>query len=399
MTIPTIDGWLWSTEWEAPEESAYTVGAKLAQINSVRFSQVRDWVYDRNKTNQVLGWEKLRSILASERFRFCEECLATGYHASIFQLWHVRQCPTHYAPLRTKCVHCSTPTPLFELRDRPRTSVLTPSLVCPHCAKPYGRVSAPLDIGTWRAPDGVERMTYLVSHCSWLQSPYQHLALLNFGVWGAVNPDPSEAQAEARGQKLYDYLHSMFGATSAFFVGTRYGPIDRKSLHVSRASIHLEPKTPTHEKVDSIESLDNYAEYTVTPSHGCKVPISSKVPYLIHAAEIWRTQHPCHLAGMRKISAYILKPSQPMAQTPFAHLWQVHAASWDACLQLAKLWHLQLSKLEEESAEPARDAALMAIRPEWSSRLGKWMESKYSPVLLTEIESFGDRRVYIGVPG
>ena len=57
-----------------------------------------------------------RHLLArsSTELRYCEPCLAMGFHAAWFQWLHIERCPLHSAPIRRGCFHCSSPIP-YEL--------------------------------------------------------------------------------------------------------------------------------------------------------------------------------------------------------------------------------------------------------------------------------------------
>jgi len=53
---------------------------------------------------------KFRS-LADTRLRYCEPCLAEGFHAAWFQWSHIERCPLHDMKLRTGCPRCRASIP------------------------------------------------------------------------------------------------------------------------------------------------------------------------------------------------------------------------------------------------------------------------------------------------
>ncbi len=75
----------------------------------------------------------------STELRYCEHCLAMGFHAAWFQWTHIERCPLHNMPIRRGCLHCASPIP-YELGAGLALSPLccticerdwVPSLTCP----------------------------------------------------------------------------------------------------------------------------------------------------------------------------------------------------------------------------------------------------------------------------
>lgn len=75
----------------------------------------------------------------STELRYCEHCLAMGFHAAWFQWIHIERCPLHSMPIRRGCLHCASPIP-YELGAGLALSPLccticeldwVPSLTCP----------------------------------------------------------------------------------------------------------------------------------------------------------------------------------------------------------------------------------------------------------------------------
>lgn len=65
---------------------------------------------------------------SSEHLRWCEACMARGFHTPIFQMTLVSACPIHEMALRTFCRWCGQPIPY-----RLRQDVLASPFCCPHC--------------------------------------------------------------------------------------------------------------------------------------------------------------------------------------------------------------------------------------------------------------------------
>ena len=55
--------------------------------------------------------------LGAEVLRYCPDCIAQGYHATLFQFEFVRRCPIHETVLRRRCPTCETPIPYRFNRD------------------------------------------------------------------------------------------------------------------------------------------------------------------------------------------------------------------------------------------------------------------------------------------
>jgi len=51
--------------------------------------------------------------VTSQQFRFCPDCLQSGYHARYFQIAALASCPIHKVDLRDTCPVCRSPTPFY----------------------------------------------------------------------------------------------------------------------------------------------------------------------------------------------------------------------------------------------------------------------------------------------
>lgn len=68
------------------------------------------------------------STKSSEHLRWCDACMARGFHTPLFQMTLVAACPIHQMALRTFCRWCGQPIPY-----RLRQDVLANPFCCPHC--------------------------------------------------------------------------------------------------------------------------------------------------------------------------------------------------------------------------------------------------------------------------
>lgn len=74
---------------------------------------------------QALRWSRITST----RFRYCPECLDSGYHARYFQIQALANCPVHQQKLWDTCRSCGEPTPFYGLCLELFEGIYR----CPHC--------------------------------------------------------------------------------------------------------------------------------------------------------------------------------------------------------------------------------------------------------------------------
>lgn len=72
--------------------------------------------------------EEEHDALASNRLRFCFACLRQGFHASIYQILLITECPFHLERLRENCPRCGTAIDYV-----PRTAAFDATVGCNRC--------------------------------------------------------------------------------------------------------------------------------------------------------------------------------------------------------------------------------------------------------------------------
>lgn len=70
-------------------------------------------------------------LLLMPHLRYCRQCLASGWHTSMFQHVAVTSCPLHGSPLRQGCPQCNKAIALTP------ASIATHQHFCPHCSQPF----------------------------------------------------------------------------------------------------------------------------------------------------------------------------------------------------------------------------------------------------------------------
>lgn len=366
-SIPYFKGLVWRSAWEAPSEGVFSIAAKVAYANELKFATVCDWVFSTNETTALLGSEVVRPILCSDRVRYCRKCMASCYHAWLFQLWYFDTCPIHDQPLRTTCESCLAPTSQFPYSRRTKTSV---DLRCPRCTEPYGLGRSGLSPAGWGQIDGVEKITAAAANLQWLSRAIPITArLINGDQWAPAGTVARKDQAEEalRGKALFQILEALYGPDQ----GRRYLDIGLFHESVGGAPVRALSSPPPSETGDLALRLkaelgiENFGGAIVKPSFGGTVPVSSKIPPWVHAVSLWRLQH----EGF---------PESPTLLDLSAGRFQ---ADWLAASMIAMSWHRTLVEIEVSSDQPVRTAALLSTEEHWTRCLGRWVDRNFSPVL------------------
>lgn len=362
--IPSSQGLVWRSAWEVPCEGPFSLAAKVACANELQFADVRDWVFARNQTTALLGNGTIRPILCSSRVRYCRTCMTSGYHPSLFQFWHIENCPIHDQPLRINCASCLAPTTLFPFDRQIKTSV---DLRCPRCTEPYGLGRSGLSLAGWGVIDGTEKITEAYAGLKWINDAVPFTTrLLNRDQWGPTSSVARKDEEEEvqRGKALFWVLERVYGPGQ----GDRILPVglfhERSEGSSGSPSISgISPETgDLAVRLNAGMTLDDFGDAVVRPNFGAPIPVLSKVPAWVHAVSLWRLQHteqpsPSDVAGSRC------------------------QADWLAASRIAVEWHNALVRLEALKDHPVGAAALLSTDERWCMRLGRWANRGYSPVL------------------
>lgn len=392
--LPIVDGWIWRQQWEAPFEGPFSICAKAMIVNAAKFGPLWDWVAARDHTRSILGHPEIRPHICCNRLRFCEECMASGFHASIFQIWRLKVCPIHNSPLLTSCRRCRTCTPPFPLLDAPRSA---PTLKCPRCQAPYGGRQESLHPAYWDAPAGIHKLAGPYERLAWLKQ--FEIEARNLKKWESLGTRNDDMREEVSGTRMLELFTAVRRDKRPFkeCLVTTLGPCKRAlrtdglplpekvKMNVLRGPWPT-PPGPRH----YVPSLLAFESLCVRPSYDVLVPVSSKVPQLCHANTIWHKQFgPTYPNYYQKHKDGIQVSSFNV--TPADNRWQ---ARWVAAKAIASQWNQVLRSLEASGEDSEKAAALLACSDFWCRRLVRWGRS-YSPILIFEVKA--TQRKYLAV--
>jgi hypothetical protein len=164
---------IWSRSLQLPGESAFATLQKFAWANSITGAQMARQLFGRAALpvnpghlelfegrwinfaklrlpsevplaaglarGPTVPWMKL--LCRTNVLRFCEQCLAEGFHSLLFQIEGLTRCPRHREAFRTSCRHCKTTVPLA-LADE----AFSYPMCCPQCHEP---LAPPLSPEKW----------------------------------------------------------------------------------------------------------------------------------------------------------------------------------------------------------------------------------------------------------
>ncbi len=157
--------------WFSQAESAYSLFSKFCYLNHLRTIELIDivvsrqsrrrylqkqnpdgsladaWLFDISEIARITGLSKeqvrqafvfhsgeepRRPWETATHLRLCTDCLAAGYHSTVFQINHITHCPIHQKPLIEHCPNCKIQIP-YRL-SRP---LFANPYHCPSCRKPW----------------------------------------------------------------------------------------------------------------------------------------------------------------------------------------------------------------------------------------------------------------------
>jgi hypothetical protein len=158
---------IWKMQWALPYESAYSLLLKYAWANPSTGQKIARYIFRKDPLysdqwsekccllfDDWINLEKLRfpdakpllkgvithysfaaPSLCSRHFRYCEECISSGYHSVFFQIQGILRCPIHEIELRENCVKCGAHTGEFALS----VTALSHPYQCSNCYQSIGR--------------------------------------------------------------------------------------------------------------------------------------------------------------------------------------------------------------------------------------------------------------------
>lgn len=146
--VPQAQQWCWRRDWHIKWESAWTLLWKFSYLNQLTARELTTLVISRTcgkrsailskpqvdlRDGTVFDFAVLATILrvdqsvvrdaflyniapgtvlrSSEFLRWCDACMASGFHTPLFQICTTHVCPLHRHTLRDRCTHCNQKIP------------------------------------------------------------------------------------------------------------------------------------------------------------------------------------------------------------------------------------------------------------------------------------------------
>lgn len=163
--VPQAQQWCWRRDWHIKWESAWTLLWKFSYLNQLTARELTTLVISRTcgkrsailskpqvdlRDGTVFDFAVLATILrvdqsvvrdaflyniapgtvlrSSEFLRWCDACMASGFHTPLFQICTTHVCPLHRHTLRDRCTHCNQKIPYLLT-----TPYLKQPFACPNC--------------------------------------------------------------------------------------------------------------------------------------------------------------------------------------------------------------------------------------------------------------------------
>ena len=113
--------------------------SKLKRVLGLSDAQIilaecRPYDYEIDSTSLLGAFEQ------EVHLRFCEDCVALGFHSPFFQMPWIERCPIHGSPIEDECPSCAQ-----KILYRIDSDALTLAYGCPDCGRPlwHGRDAVP----------------------------------------------------------------------------------------------------------------------------------------------------------------------------------------------------------------------------------------------------------------
>lgn len=164
--VPQAQQWCWRRDWHIRWESAWTLLWKFTYLNQLTARDLASLLISRKcgkrsailaksqvdlRDGTVFDLDVLASVLrveqsavrdaflyniapgsmlrSSDFLRWCESCMAKGFHTPVFQISTTRVCPLHRRTLIDRCPHCDRKIPYLLT-----TAYCKQPFACPYCA-------------------------------------------------------------------------------------------------------------------------------------------------------------------------------------------------------------------------------------------------------------------------
>lgn len=437
MAIPSLNGLIWRSKWNAPGEGPYSIVAKLLHANSLPPRYLRDVIRWRHPEGHSLLFptplqssnERIASLgrllqessistfarymhgelAGDEALRYCRTCIGTGFQAAIAQIDGLDDCPIHKEPHLSRCIRCGAKTPPYYLGDGDRF----PRFYCGKCGAPFGDdalIERRLD--AWRPPEQLDRLDLIHQ---WLRKidDYWCFSWPSVSKWDTTR-FLEEGEEEHRRRAVFAVLGTL--APDPNLPSPKLGPnveiFGPYPLTNNQASEHFMPlSSQAFRQLLSETKLDQYRRNLRTPSFGIAVPDDPIVPPSIHAALIWRAQfkrnaevldwNTFSMKSIADVVPDLMDPRQTItSRTLFSERIKqgVLAATWCAANRIATEWHHLLINLRDICTIPFDEGWLTACT-RWNGRLGCWRDYGYFPVgkIITRDPTSGNANLYLVV--
>lgn len=440
MAIPTLGGFIWHHQWNAPGEGPYSIVAKLIHANAIPASRLKEVIYWKGTEGANLLMPKPKqsldersaslarlihdsSLFSSLRYqhlklandqalRYCCKCMSTGFQAAIAQIEGFDECPIHKEPHLSICKRCGASTPPYYLGNKDRL----PKFSCRQCGFPFGgSVLIERRLDAWRPPDELHRLNWIHT---WLRKINDHQ-----NIDGTLTSTWNTTPFLEEGEDHY-WRRAVFALLCRLFPD----PIICPPKSVRNLSVfgpfpfNLSfPRPSKYESVNPSKLLrhlpwgckfEDHRLKLRMPSFGVLVPDDPSVPPSIHAKIIFHAQFE-HLnydlddwgfgtwLSSRAIVEVLDDRYHRVAFKGFEDKTFVKAileATLMAAERIANEWNRLLLGMSRSDTTRINDEWLTACT-RWASRLGCWREQGYFPIglILARDNTSQERAIYLAV--
>jgi hypothetical protein len=431
MAVPSLDGLIWRSQWNASGEGPYTILAKTIHANSIKLSYFKKIFYWKYPKGSCLLYPNIRSCsngplasiienaslhrmspryygeLADGRaLRYCRMCISTGFQAAIAQIDALDRCPIHNEPHLSNCVQCGEKTPPYNLGHNNEL----PRLSCWKCGASYGH-GGPIEnrFDVWAPPFDLHRLDPI----------HQLLSKINDGSsisWPSLSGWRTTQLLEVdcdvhRRQAVFTLLSQIVSDRSVLqFKSTPnieiFGPIPVSNVRPIMWIRHPCYEVPLPWAGNSDANPSMYRNQLRTTSFGVPVPVSPDVPPIIHAQLIWYAQFSMLGAdsdreSTNSIIVYPYQIDKILGHHPFFEIIALIEApviqgvidlAWLVANRIAVEWNRLLAGFQSE------DSWLSSCN-RWQHLLGCWSDYDIFPIAAIGVGDLlsDDKHIHLAV--